>query len=414
MILAQAFARFCFDLDGVIWRGDQPIPGAVETLRSLREGGKSLCFVTNNSSETHETYAKRLTDIGAVADPNDVVTSADATARVLEHAVPGMRGRLVYVLGGDGLRDAVVGLGARLAGEDDASDASVVVVGWDRALTFDTLRAATHAIRTGATFVASNADATFPAPEGFWPGAGAIVAALRTATGIDPLIAGKPDPTVLQIARERLGGAPALAVGDRIETDVLAAHAAGWPAALVLTGAAGIPDLAVAPAWPEYLLSSVSDLLEDRPHPSIRAAAGPDLPHIATILHAGGQRSGAARERIGRTVIAEIERTPIATAAWEPAGDAVVLRAVGVAEDQRGRGVGRLVVAAALREAFRAGHRDIYAAVGDAVAFFETCGFVRADHETIPAAVAASIPFAREAPPDAVPMWCRLPAPATT
>lgn len=408
MILAQAFARFAFDLDGVVWKGDRPIAGAPETIRSLRDAGKRVCFVTNNSSETHETYAKKLALMGAGGSPDEVVSSGDATARLLERSIPGLRGRLAYVVGGEGLVNAVASVGARISSEEEAKDASLVVVGWDRALTYDKLRLATLAIRSGATFVASNTDATYPAPEGMWPGAGAIVAALRTSTGVEPLVAGKPDPGIFEVARERLGGSPALVVGDRVETDVMAGQAAGWPAALVLSGATGIPELAVAPAWPDYVLGRLTDILEDRPHPQVRPAAGPDLPHIATMLHQGGLIAGAARERVGKTIVAEADRTPVATASWENIEGAGLLRSVAVAPEYRRAGAGRLVVAAALRRMNSHGMRDVYLVTENAERFFESCGFRTVDRDEIPDAIVSHPQFARECPSTAPAMYLRL------
>jgi 4-nitrophenyl phosphatase len=410
VILAQAFARFAFDLDGVVWKGDRPIAGAPDTIRTLRDAGKRVAFVTNNSSETAETYAKKLVEMGAGGSPEEIVSSADATARLLEREVPGLRGRLAYVVGGEGLLNAVASVGARIASGDEAKDASLVVVGWDRGLTFDKLRLATLAVRGGAIFVASNADATYPAPEGLWPGAGAIVAALRTSTGMEPIVAGKPDPGVFQVARERLGGSPALVVGDRVETDIIAGHAAGWPAALVLSGATGVPELAAAPAWPDYVLSRLTDVLEDRPHPQVRAAAGPDLPHIATMLHHGGLPAGAARERLGRTMVAEADRKPIATASWERIDDVGLLRSVAVAPDLRRAGAGTIVVAATLKRMLDEGIADVYLVTEHAEKFFGACGFRTIDRDQLPAAVAKHPQLVRECPSSAPAMFLKLPA----
>jgi 4-nitrophenyl phosphatase len=410
VILAQAFSRFAFDLDGVVWKGDRPIAGAPDTVRTLREAGKRVVFVTNNSSETAETYAKKLAEMGAGGSPDEVVSSADATARLLEREVPGLRGRLAYVVGGEGLLNAVAGVGARIASGEEARDASLVVVGWDRTLTFDKLRLATLAVRAGAIFVASNTDATFPAPDGLWPGAGAIVAALRTSTGVDPLVAGKPDPGVFQVARDRLGGSPALVVGDRVETDIMAAHAAGWPAALALSGATGVPELAAAPAWPDYVLSRLTDLLEERPHPQVRPAAGPDLPHIATMLHHGGLTAGAARERLGRTMVAEADRRPIATASWERVDDVGLLRSVAVAPDSRRAGAGTIVVAATLRRMIEDGLDEVYLVTEQAERFFAACGFKTIDRDQLPAGVEKHPQVARDCPASAPAMYLRLPA----
>lgn len=409
MILAQAFSRFVLDLDGVVWTGDEPVPGAPETIRSLREAGKRLVFVTNNSSQTHETYAKRLADIGAQGDSAEIVTSADATARLLSTAIPALRGRAAYVIGGPGLQEKVREVGLRVSEADDPTECSLVVVGFDRELTYDKLRRATLAIRAGATFVASNADPTYPAADGLWPGCGAIVAALQAATGVDPMVAGKPEPIMLEVAREQVGGSPALMVGDRIETDVLAAQAVGWPSALVLTGATGVPELAAAPAWPDFVLRRLADLLEDLPHPQLRPSSGPDLPAIATILHEGGLPAGAARERVGRTVVAEADRRTIATAAWEPVGPDALLRSVAVTLAARGTGTGMLVVAAALRTVARAGIRDVYLVTANAEGFFARCGFRTISREDLPEAVAAHRQIARECPLSAPVMRLTVP-----
>lgn len=409
MILAQAFARFAFDLDGVVWKGDRPIAGAPDTIRTLRDAGKRVAFVTNNSSETGETYAKKLAEMGAGGSPDEVVSSADATARLLEREIPGLRGRLAYVIGGEGLHNAVAGVGARIASGEDAKDASLVVVGWDQSLTFDKLRLATLAVRAGAMFVASNTDATYPAQEGLWPGAGAIVAALRTSTGVEPLVAGKPDPGVFQVARERLGGSPALVVGDRVETDIMAAHAAGWPAALVLSGATGVPELAAAPAWPDFVIGRLTDLLEERPHPQVRPAAGPDLPHIATMLHHGGLQAGAARERLGRTMVAESDRKPIATASWERIDGAGLLRSVAVAPETRRAGAGTIIVAATLKRMIEDGIPEVYLVTEHAEKFFATCGFKTIDRDQLPDAIAKHPQLVRECPVTAPAMYLRVP-----
>jgi 4-nitrophenyl phosphatase len=410
MILAQAFSRFAFDLDGVVWKGDRPIAGSPDTIRTLRDAGKRVTFVTNNSSDTPETYAKKLAEMGAGGSPDEVVSSADATARLLEREVPGLRGRLAYVVGGEGLLNAVASVGVRIATADEAKDASLVVVGWDRTLTFEKLRLATLAVRAGAIFVASNTDATYPAPEGLIPGAGAIVAALRTSTGVEPLVAGKPDPGVFQVARDRLGGTPALVVGDRVETDVVAAKAAGWPGALVLSGATGVPELAVAPAWPDFVLWRLTDILEDRPHPGVRPASGPDLPHIATMLHHGGLPAGAARERLGRTVVAETDRKPIATASWEQFDGTGLLRSVAVQPEVRRAGAGTVVVAATLKRMFEDGVQDVYLVTESAERFFAACGFKTLDRDELPDTIKKHPQLVRECPASAPAMHLRFPA----
>jgi phosphoglycolate/pyridoxal phosphate phosphatase family enzyme len=412
VILAQAFQRFVLDLDGVVWTGPEPVPGAPETIRSLRDAGKRLAFVTNNSSQTHESYAKKLADVGAPGDETEIVTSADAVARLLGSKIPALRGRSAYVIGGPGLLERVAELGVRISDGADPTECSIVIVGWDRELTYEKLRIATLAIRAGATFVASNADATYPAPDGLWPGCGAIVSALRTATGVDPLVAGKPQPLMLEVAMDRVGGTPALMIGDRIETDVMAAQAVGWPSALVLTGATGVPELATAPAWPDYVLKTLAHILSDLPHPHLRAATGPDLPSIASLLHDGGLQAGGARERLGRTVIAQDDRSAIATAAWDPVTETTgLVRSVAVTPEARGTGTGLLVTAAALRQAARAGIREVYLVTTDAEKFFARCGFRAVSREDLPDAIAGHRQITRECPASAPVMRLALPEP---
>ena len=409
MILAQAFQRFVLDLDGVVWTGEEPVPGAPETIRALRDAGKRLAFVTNNSSQTPESYAKKLADVGAQGEESEIVTSADAVARLMESRIPALRGRAAYVVGGPGLFERVAQVGLRISDGADPAECSIVVVGFDVDLTYEKLRRATLAIRAGATFIASNADATYPAPDGLWPGCGATVAALRTSTGVEPMIAGKPQPLMLEVAQERVGGPPALMIGDRIDTDVLAAQAVGWPSALVLTGATGVPELATAKAWPDFVLRRLAEVLNDLPHPQVRAATGPDLPAIAALLHDGGLPAGGARERLGHTVVAEADRRIIATAAWEQAGDAALLRSVAVAPAERGKGVGLLVVAAALRQASRAGIREIYLVTATVESFFATCGFRTISRDDLPDSIASHRQITRECPATAPVMKLTLP-----
>jgi len=412
VILAQAFSRFVLDLDGVVWRGDQAIPGSSETIGALRDAGKRVVFMTNNSWRTPEEVAERLHKIGAPSEPREIVTSSIAAQLMIEREIPGARGRAAYVIGGAGLVQAMEEIGLRIVDGAEAADASVVVVGIDRKLTYEKLRRATLAIRAGAYFCATNTDPTLPAADGLWPGAGAIVAALRTATDVVPMVAGKPNAPMLEVARERLDGSPALVVGDRVDTDVLAASAAGWPSALALSGATGLAELAVAPAWPDYIVRDLAALLRDLPHPTVRPASGPDLPAIATLLHEGGLTAGAARERVGRTVIAETDRgKPLATAAWEPVEGVALLRSVATRPDARGYGLGTHVVAAALRGIASASLRDVYLVTADAEAFFKSSGFRVVSRDDLPPAIARHAQITRECPTSAPVMRMTLPAP---
>lgn len=411
MILAQGFQRFVLDLDGVVWRGPEAIPGAPETIRALRDAGRRFAFVTNNSAHPPEIYAKKLARFGAGGDPEEVITSAHATARMLQSRYPDLRGRTVFLIGGSGLQQQVTDAGLHLLEGDQAAGANMVIVGLDTALTYEKLRLATLAIRAGALFVATNDDPTLPAEKGEWPGNGATIAALRASTGKDPLIAGKPETVMLELAKERVGGSPALVVGDRVSTDIAAAQAFGWPSALVLSGSTTVADLAAAPVWPDAVLRSLPDVLEDLPHPQVRAAVGPDLPVIATLLHGGGLQAGNVRERAGRTVVAEAGRDQIlGTAAWDPAGGAALIRSVAVAPAVRGKGVGTLVVAGALRSALRAEVAEAWLVTADAEKFFGRCGFETVGRDDAPDAILDHPQVARECPSTAAIMRCALPS----
>lgn len=400
MIIAQAFSRFAIDLDGVVWRGQTPIPTAPETLEALRSAGKSLAFVTNNSSSDSDEVTERLQSFGVTADSKQVVTSSDAVVSLIEERVPGARGRLAFVLGGPGLEKAAMRSGMQVADLKRAGDASVVLVGLDQKLSYDRLRAAVHAVRNGAYLIASNADPHLPVDDDLWPGTGSILAAVVTATGASPMIAGKPDPRIFRLAETILGGTPALAVGDQVTTDVAAAHAAGWSAALVLTGVTTLASLAVADAWPEFLLRHPGDLLEDLPHGQVRPASGGDLTPIASLLHRAGLRSGGARERLGKTVVVEAERGRVlATASVDPVSDSRgVLRSVAVAEGYAGKGCGTLAVAGALRLAARTGLSEVFIATESADGFFAGLGFNEIPRDRLPEQVAEHPQISRECP----------------
>lgn len=225
------------DLDGVMWLAHEPIPGSAEAVASLRAAGEDVVFVTNNSSSPVVAVEERLVAQGVDARGR-VLTSAMAGARLVD---PSER---ALVCAGPGVVEA---LGERdVEMVLDPVDADVVVVGLTRDLTYDLLSRATLAVRGGARLVATNDDATYPTPSGQLPGGGAILAALVTATGATPAIAGKPHAAMVELVRERLG-ADGVVVGDRPDTDGRFAVALGYRFALVLTGVTHPDDLPVEP-----------------------------------------------------------------------------------------------------------------------------------------------------------------------
>lgn len=231
----ECYDKLIVDLDGVVWRGGAPIRENVEPLSSLLAGGAKIVFLTNNSTRTRERYAEILTRLlGAPVRPEDVVTSGYSAAEWLRRSRGCAR---VLVVGEHGLVSELSRACHRLLTPPDWRDAEAVVVGLDRGVCYRGLAAAHKAILNGALFVATNTDRSFPVEEGTEPGAGAIVALLRESTGREPdFDAGKPGSWILGLALKRLGGGPALVVGDRVDTDMEMARRHGLPGLLVLTG----------------------------------------------------------------------------------------------------------------------------------------------------------------------------------
>ncbi|HEX9891556.1 MAG TPA: HAD-IIA family hydrolase, partial [Actinomycetota bacterium] len=268
--LADRYAAFLLDLDGVVYRGHEAIPGAPEAVAGLRDRGGRVVFVTNNSAPTPEQVVDTLTSMGVKAEPGDVVTSAQAVAPMVRRRVG--EGAEVFAVGEGGLRRALEEAGLRLSAPD-AERAAAVVVGWDRSADFDRLRRAGLLVQRGAPLFAANADRSYPAPGGeLWPGTGALLGVIEATTGVRAEVAGKPHRPLFEAALERAGTARALMVGDRLETDVAGAAAAGLDAVVVLSGAATRADLLDHDALPVDVLPDVSGLLEDRPEAAARGA----------------------------------------------------------------------------------------------------------------------------------------------
>jgi len=244
-----------FDLDGVIYRGRQPVPGAAELVAALRDAGLLVRFATNNSMATRAMYVPRLVEMGIPVEADEIVTSTSATIDHLGAHLPDVR--IVMAVGAAGMLDELraAGFDATAAGDavDSAYDGGpldrsydAVIAGLDPTFDFRRLAAATTAIRAGARFIATNADLRYPTPTGFLPGAGSIIAALRAAGGVEPLVIGKPEPGIFTAILERagVGADEAVAIGDNPDADMVAAHRAGMQSILVLTGVA---DAALAP-----------------------------------------------------------------------------------------------------------------------------------------------------------------------
>jgi 4-nitrophenyl phosphatase len=227
-----------FDLDGVVWLAGHGVPGSADAIKRLRSNNESVVFVTNNSTPTIAEFVEKLSNADVSVDPSEMVTSSQAAASLLE---PGSRASFV---GGPGVLEALVERGVEVVGLD--ANPAAVVVGRSLKLDFDELSAAADAIRGGARFIAANADATFPTPDGLEPGAGALVAYLQVGSGRDAEVAGKPEQAISDLVRSRFGQ-PDMVVGDRPESDGRFAERIGASFALVLTGVTSRADLPVTP-----------------------------------------------------------------------------------------------------------------------------------------------------------------------
>jgi HAD superfamily hydrolase (TIGR01450 family) len=266
--LAEQFDVALLDLDGVVYRGQQPVEHAAQALEQARAGGMRLAFVTNNALRPPEEVADRIRAAGVPASPDEIATSAQAAARLLADQLPA--GSRVLVAGGAGLRLAVRERGlvpVSKAEEDPAG----VVCGYDPELTYARLAEAVVAILAGAVWVASNTDATVPTERGLLPGAGAIVAFIATATKVLPQVAGKPERALHEESTIRSGARHPVVVGDRLDTDIEGANGVGAPSLLVLTGVSTLADLIVAPVTqrPTYLGRDLRALLAPAPAVSL-------------------------------------------------------------------------------------------------------------------------------------------------
>ncbi|OWV07127.1 HAD family hydrolase [Micromonospora wenchangensis] len=260
--LIDGYALVVFDLDGVIYLIDRPIPGAVEALGALRAEGRSVAFATNNASRRSSEVADLLTGIGVPADPAEVLTSAAASAELLRDRLPA--GAAVLVVGAEALRAEISAVGLTPVDRADAAPVAVVQ-GYGPQVGWVDLAEASVAIRAGATWVATNTDRTLPSGRGPLPGNGSLVAALRHALDRVPdVVVGKPEPALFTTAARRAGTGRTLVVGDRLDTDIEGARRAGLDSLLVLTGVSDVAELLGAPEQrrPTHVAADLAGLFD--------------------------------------------------------------------------------------------------------------------------------------------------------
>lgn len=253
------------DMDGVLWRGNDPLP-AIPALFDFFDAQQiPYIFATNNSTRSPEAYVNRLARFGITATTDQILTSATVTATYLRQHHPSAT--CVYMIGDSGLKEALIAQQFELL-ENADSQAELVVVGLDRQVTYEKLRYATYHIYGGALFIGTNGDRNFPEEGGkIAPGAGSLLAAIEAATGITPQVMGKPSAPIFEQALVYLATTPAqtLMIGDRLETDILGAQQIGMPTVFVLTGISPHSDIEKMRIYPSMVVKDLSILLQQWP-----------------------------------------------------------------------------------------------------------------------------------------------------
>jgi HAD superfamily hydrolase (TIGR01450 family) len=260
--LTPRIARYdqvLLDLDGCLWVGETALEGAPEAVAALRDAGKAVAFLTNDVRHAPEEFVRKLWRLGFQAALSEVVT----VGATIQYLLSERDGGAAFVVGAQALVEHVAEAGLRIVNRTEfATRADVVVVGAHERLSYEEIRIAAQAVRRGAELIGATRDATFPMPDGPWPGSGAVLAAIETAAGRDAdRIAGKPEPAMYAAARDRLGAGRCLAVGDRIEIDVAGAQRAGIDAALVLTGGVTHAEARAADPPPTLVAESLAALV---------------------------------------------------------------------------------------------------------------------------------------------------------
>lgn len=259
MMSPHSLAGLILDMDGVIWRGSELLPGATDLFAEIRASELPVMLVTNNATGTPQAVQAKLHNWGIEVGVDEILTSALATASYMRQVLP--EGTSVFVIGEQGLVEAVQQAGFKLSSAADGTQA--VAVGMDKRVDWAKLAEATLALRAGAEFFGTNPDPSFPTERGQVPGNGAILAALRTSSDIEPTVIGKPEPHLFLQALDHMGvdAGQALMLGDRLTTDILGAQRAGVRTALLLTGVTSAEQAQASPIQADFTYADLSDFL---------------------------------------------------------------------------------------------------------------------------------------------------------
>jgi len=257
--LDQKFQGFIFDLDGTVYLGETPIPGADVTILTLRDMGKKVVFLSNKPLFTREQYARKLTNLGIPTVAGEVINSSYVMVRYLSEVSPGAK---IYVVGERPFVDELKKAGFQIT--ENPGEIEYVVVAFDRTFTYGKLNIAFQAIKQGAHFIATNPDRTCPYEDGEIPDCGAMIAAIEAVTGQKvEVMVGKPSPIMIEVILNAMKLRPedCLIIGDRLSTDISMGKNCGAATALVLTGVTHPKDIKNFATQPDYILNSVADLL---------------------------------------------------------------------------------------------------------------------------------------------------------
>ena len=248
------------DMDGVLWHDHKPLGDLPAIFSQLDDYGYKVVLATNNNTRTIDAYHEKLKGFGVVLKDWQIINAAQAVGSYLREKFPG--GANVYVVGESSLKQTLSDYGMRVVSEQEPT-ADVVVASLDYSLTYEKLKRASLMIQTGSYFVGTNPDVTLPTPEGLIPGAGTVIGALEIASGKKAMIIGKPEPALYEMALDRLklSANETLAIGDRLETDILGAQTAGIHTALVLSGASTLADLRDFHPQPDIIAQDLTELI---------------------------------------------------------------------------------------------------------------------------------------------------------
>jgi HAD superfamily hydrolase (TIGR01450 family) len=261
MALADEFDGFLVDLDGVVWIGRELVAGSAQALRSLIEAGKEIVFVTNNPGNPATTYVERLRDAGIPVPDGRVVTAGEATAELAAERAGA--GSSAFAIGAPAFHETVAAAGLELLEGEAGRGADVVLVSGHRGFDYEELLTAALALQGGAALFATSRDPTLPMPGGAWPGTGAVLAAVETASGATAEIGGKPEPHLFEMARERIAVAERVAmVGDRVSSDIEGGRRAGLETVLVLSGATSREEGEGAAPPPDHIVEDLAALAQ--------------------------------------------------------------------------------------------------------------------------------------------------------